>query len=262
MGMPNLPSVSMSGSDEALAELLERLIAAARNGTSVRIDEVAADHPELQAELHELWATVRLAEDLASASAVIEPDADDRTIVTTSRPGTILPRMIGDYELLEVVGRGGMGVVYRARQASLNRTVAVKMILRGELASDGGPGPVSRRGGGRRPAGASAHCEGVRGRRMGRAAVLQHAVHRRHHAFATPRQRPASRPRGGPLARSRLSGDRSRSSAGRAAPRPQAVQRADRSGGPAVRDRLRTGETGAVRGQWSVVRRKRTRRRR
>ena len=124
--------------DELLVALLEELERKSRQGGSPDWDGIAAEHADVVEELRELWATAMIAEHLAdSVSEPFPPPENADENVSPQRPEftVSLPQTIDDYELLEELGRGGMGVVFKARQISLGRTVAVKMILRGPWAS-------------------------------------------------------------------------------------------------------------------------------
>jgi serine/threonine-protein kinase len=123
-----------------LAKLLSELTEQLRAGRAADIEALTRANPDLAGELRELWGTAQIAEELARPSSHAALTAGcsasrSRPSVEVAAQTRATQNSFGNYEVLEELGRGGMGVVYKARQHNPDRLVALKMILGGNLAS-------------------------------------------------------------------------------------------------------------------------------
>jgi serine/threonine-protein kinase len=126
--------------EERLNAILAAYLDAAAAGQPPDRAELLARHPDFAAELTSFFAdndgVRQLAEPLrlTPSSAAETPTLPPGEVPPAPLPGA--GQCFGDYELLEEIARGGMGVVFKARQRSLDRIVALKMILAGKLAGE------------------------------------------------------------------------------------------------------------------------------
>ena len=119
-----------SAYDQELADLLSSYTDRAIAGEDLDLEKAIKEHPRFESDLRELWGVMVVAQ--AAGNHQRHALTSDSHIEFA---GLELPCEIGDYTLEEEIGRGGMGIVYRATCKSNGRSVAVKMILKGDFAS-------------------------------------------------------------------------------------------------------------------------------
>lgn len=121
---------SFSGSvDGVQVRLLDQILDQVRAGETPQADQLAAEHPQNAAEIRHLISVVKLIYDAAEQADPVA-DLDARVHLGRRKP------ILGDFQIVREVARGGMGVVYEALQISLNRRVALKVLLPGVTVCD------------------------------------------------------------------------------------------------------------------------------
>jgi serine/threonine protein kinase len=121
--------------DPVLADLMETVTAKLEAGESIDTDELVREHPDRAIDIQRLLRAVR---GLAVIGKALESDGMTPLSADPDGEGQ---RVFGDFRIIGEVGRGGMGIVYEARQITISRRVALKVL---PLAAAADPRAIQR----------------------------------------------------------------------------------------------------------------------
>ncbi len=129
----------MARADDSIEKIIANFVEQTESGEAPDPADYLARYPDHAEELKEFFE-LHLEFSSGADPLVSEHSFDtERPGQQAANEGSLTsnpPRLLGDYEVLQEIDRGGMGVVYKARDRKLNRIVALKLIRSGELASD------------------------------------------------------------------------------------------------------------------------------
>ncbi len=106
--------------------LAEEFVGRYRRGERPALAEYVERYPELAEQIEELFPALLMMEQVKPAEGKVAPNLAGGVLAEPSSPIPI--ERLGDFRILRVLGRGGMGVVYEAIQESLGRHVALKVL--------------------------------------------------------------------------------------------------------------------------------------
>jgi serine/threonine-protein kinase len=126
------PDNNFDEDEQELANLVTRLADRVNQGETPDLETVCKKYPKFETDLRDLWGTIVVttsaAKEIGSRISAMDSEAPQQLFE--------LPCQFGDYTLEAEIGRGGMGVVYRAIRNVDGSQVAIKMILKGDFATE------------------------------------------------------------------------------------------------------------------------------
>ena len=139
----NEPASNADRPTSRLDQLIHEYLQQVDEGKSPDRAAMLREHPDLAGEMAGFFEDqdriANFAQRLRLEETVVLPASGDKNppaangAAAGGLPSSV--RYFGRYEILQEIARGGMGVIYKARQSRLDRVVALKMILAGQLAS-------------------------------------------------------------------------------------------------------------------------------